>query len=658
MNNKKRKHYRPILLFVLGTFVVVNAIFLLVPSVPDILSLRLNDQLYKLRSSIKGPEHVWGTDGGGRPLIILIELDDSGYDMLEELKERYGERVFDADVINILSAAEVEVIGYDEVFVIEGGDELVDATIKAGNVFYPVIMIPGDAENQLYNVPDFKSNLWNFKTSGKSPPEHYIRFATKPEIAQGSRGIAQINISPDIDGIFRRVPLIIRTKDGYFPTLGLLMAADYLEVGPAQMEVVFGKYMLLRDAKYPDGIVKDIKLPIDDQGRMIINFAGNWLDVYRHIRKVDILEVLEDEDLIDILKDDVAGGLAVVADVSSAGSDFEAVPINKQYPLSSVHANILNSILTDNFIRELPGWQVIVINLLISIIICITAIKTRAFVFFVSTFLVFCVYLLFVTGLFVYGNTLMNAIPAAVAIVFSFMLVSIYRYLQEEQEKMLLYQTFESYFAPSVMNKILKEPDKLESSERKVLTVLFSDISGFTAWSSTREPEEIHSTLNEYYGEMARIVFKYEGTIDKYMGDGMMVFFGDPLEYEDHALRAVKTAVEMQQKGRELKERWKSQGRLQIRMRIGINTGEVVVGNMGSENRIEYTVLGSNVNLAQRLEDNAPIEGILISESVYQELKREEANDSSKLSGIETKSYGNINIKGLSEEIHVYQVLC
>jgi len=112
----------------------------------------------------------------------------------------------------------------------------------------------------------------------------------------------------------------------------------------------------------------------------------------------------------------------------------------------------------------------------------------------------------------------------------------------------------------------------------------------------------------------------------------------------------------MQQKGRQLKEEWKAQGRLQIKMRIGINTGEVVVGNMGSENRVDYTVLGSNVNLAQRLEDNAPVEGILISESVYQDLKKEEDNDPSKLSGIEVSSYGNLNVKGLSEEIQVYQV--
>ena len=659
MNDKDRKHYKLIFLFVIGSFVFINAIFLLVPGVFDILSRRLNDQLFKLREGIKGKESVWSMENGDdkRPLIILVELDDRGFDRLEELKQLYGDRIFDADLINILKAAGVKSIGYDAVFVSEGGPDLLYATEKAGNVFYPVILSPQKMDNTSFSSPDVIEKIWNMKASGKSPTTYYIRYGTKIDLLKVSKGITQININPDSDGIYRRVPLLIRTEDGYFPSLGLSMAADYLQVGADQMEVDFGSHILLKNARYPDGATKDIRIPIDDQGQMIINFAGEWLEVFRHISFVDILEVLGDEDLSDILEGEISGGLVIVADVSSAGKDFEAVPIARDYPLSSIHANVLNSIITDNFIRELAVWQQIVINMAIAFIMCITAIKTRAFIFFLVAVGIFCLYGLFVIGLFIYGNTFMNAIPAAVAIIFSFIFVSVYRYLREEQEKTLLYQTFQSYFSPSVMNKILAEPEKLESSERKVLTVLFTDISGFTAWSSTREPEEIHSTLNEYYGEMARIVFKYEGTIDKYMGDGMMAFFGDPVEYDDHALRAVKTAIDMQKMARQLKERWKSQGRLQIQMRIGINTGEVVVGNMGSENRVDYTVLGSNVNLAQRLEDNCPIEGILISQSVYKELKKEQQKDPSSVSGIETTFFGNLNVKGLSEEIEVYQVV-
>tara|TARA_B100001964_G_C14059445_1_gene520697 strand:- start:177 stop:749 length:573 start_codon:yes stop_codon:yes gene_type:complete len=186
----------------------------------------------------------------------------------------------------------------------------------------------------------------------------------------------------------------------------------------------------------------------------------------------------------------------------------------------------------------------------------------------------------------------------------------------------------------------------LKINEKKVLTILFSDISGFTLWSDTQTPEEIRSTLNEYLEEMSKIVFKYEGTIDKYMGDGLMVFYGDPFEMADQTLCAVKTAIEMQQKTRELKRRWQSQGRLPIKIRIGINRGEAVVGNMGSEKRMDYTVIGSAVNIAQRLEGKAPVEGILIGESVQREVK----------GLVKTKFYGKVALKGVEEELDVYEV--
>jgi len=153
---------------------------------------------------------------------------------------------------------------------------------------------------------------------------------------------------------------------------------------------------------------------------------------------------------------------------------------------------------------------------------------------------------------------------------------------------------------------------------------------------------------------MAQIIFKFEGTIDKYMGDGMMAFFGDPIEYEDHALRAVRAAIEMQKKAREIKEQWKAQGKLQLQMRIGVNTGPVVVGNMGSETRVDYTIIGSSVNLAERLQENAPLEGILISQATYEELTKEEYRD--KVKGIKTNYYGNIRVKGFPDAIKVHEV--
>jgi class 3 adenylate cyclase len=157
---------------------------------------------------------------------------------------------------------------------------------------------------------------------------------------------------------------------------------------------------------------------------------------------------------------------------------------------------------------------------------------------------------------------------------------------------------------------------------------------------------DIHRTLNRYFAEMAEIVFAHEGTIDKYIGDGLMVFFGDPTPCPDHALQAVRTAQAMQRKTAELRKEWENTGGMPIEIRIGIHTGEMVVGNMGSSARMDYTVIGSNVNLAQRLESSCPPGGILISEQVFRQL-----NDA-----VAAQAAGTIQAKGFSEPVSVYTV--
>lgn len=655
MNNRNRKHNIFITLLVLGLFAVVNAVFLIFPGALDVLNTQLNDRLYKLRYRMKGSEPVWNGErgDGNSPSITLIELDDPGYKRLEELREDYGDRLFDADIIRILNDADVSGIAYDTVFSREVNQSLIDATSRAGSVYYPVVLKPYSPSNGEI----LRGSVWNMKATGGKPAEWYVDYAAKPELADKARGIGHININPDIDGVFRRIPLLIPYEGGYVPILTLHMAADYLGVAPDRMEVVFGKHLVLKGAEFPGGGRRDVKIPIDDKGRMIVNFAGRWNDVFQHILFTDLLKVLEDEEILDlVLRDKVKNHLIIVADITTRGKDLGNVPLESRYPLSSIHANVLNSILTVNFIDELETWSQLLISFTIALIICFIAVKTRALVFSAFTVLIFLIFIAFVVLLFLYRNTLTDVLPTSLGIVFSFIFVNLYGYVKEEQERAFLYRTFEGIFTPVVLNKIIKNPEKLQSGERKVLSILFSDISGFAAWCSTREPEEIHSTLNEYYSEMVRIIFKHDGTIDKYMGDGMLAFFGDPIEYDDHALRAVRAAIEMQQKGRKLREQWEAQGRLQVQMRIGVNTGEVIVGNMGSESRVDYTVLGSNVNLAQRLQDNAPVEGILITQSVYDGLKKEEQKDKNRVKDIEITSYGKINVKGFTDEIEVYQI--
>jgi len=234
-----------------------------------------------------------------------------------------------------------------------------------------------------------------------------------------------------------------------------------------------------------------------------------------------------------------------------------------------------------------------------------------------------------------------------VMIVVAAILVTAYRFLVGAREKEVLRRTFEAYFPPLIVKKIMANPTFLTmGGQKKELTVLFSDIKDFTTHSAALTPAQVQQFLNEYFEAMVEIVFQHEGTVDKYIGDGLMVFFGDPEPQPDHALRCVRTAIAMQQRTAELREKWLKRGGFPLRIRIGINTGEVVVGNMGSARRLAYTVLGSAVNLASRLEANAPVGGILISERTHELVKAD----------VPTQPVGPLTIKGLATPITAHTV--
>ena len=190
------------------------------------------------------------------------------------------------------------------------------------------------------------------------------------------------------------------------------------------------------------------------------------------------------------------------------------------------------------------------------------------------------------------------------------------------------------------------EPDY----KRRRLTIFFSDVRGFTAWTDKLEPEDTREILNQYLSEMSAIADKWGGTIDKFIGDAIMIFFGDPefTNDRDHALRCVKMALEMQIKMNELRAEWEDRGHLEpLHIRIGINTGYATVGNFGSKDRLNYTILGSAVNLASRLETTSNPDKITISHMTWSLIKSE----------ITCEPKSEITIKGFSEPVKIYEVV-
>lgn len=469
---------------------------------------------------------------------------------------------------------------------------------------------------------------------------------TFPELASSAHGLGSLTLPFDQDGVYRRAPLLLRYEDGFYPSFAFHAICDYLQVLPENILVHPGKSVTLKGAHRPGAPPHDIVIPIDERCNIIVNFVGPWSRITNYDLAL-IYRASDDRDNMEYsMKPEFEGKLVVVADASTGATDIAPVPTDNYYPLSGLHANVLHTILTENFLRELLPWEMIIVEILLLGFVALFALKLSSRGLWVGALLLLIGYLLLVAAAFLFGNLIFNIVRPVIITLVAVFGVLVYRFINEEREKEATRRSFESYLPPSVVKRQLAHPESIFEVQKKELTIMFTDIKSFTTYSSTMTPDQIQNFLAEYFDAMVQIVFKYEGTVDKYIGDGLMVFFGAPEPQADHAVRCVKAAIEMQKKCRELKEKWVQEGLFPLKIRVGINTGEVVVGNMGTRKKLAYTVLGSDVNLANRLESNAPVEGIMISKRTYKLIKDQ----------IPTEPHEPVLVKGLDTPIEVYTV--
>jgi adenylate cyclase len=225
-----------------------------------------------------------------------------------------------------------------------------------------------------------------------------------------------------------------------------------------------------------------------------------------------------------------------------------------------------------------------------------------------------------------------------------------YRFTREQKDKKHIKEMFQHYISASVVNELLRKPEMLSlGGEKKIATAFFSDIKNFTTIAETLEPEDLVSLLNEYFTIMTDIILYYEGYLDKYQGDAIIAMFGIPIEQEDHALRACNAALDMQDELQKLHRKWESNGKPSLEIRIGINSGPMIAGNIGGKKRFDYTAIGDSVNLASRLEGANKMYGtdIIISEDTF-DLVGEK---------IWVRELDFIRVKGKMEPVRIYEVL-
>ena len=319
-------------------------------------------------------------------------------------------------------------------------------------------------------------------------------------------------------------------------------------------------------------------------------------------------------------------------------------------PGVEIHANALATILDGKTITTLPVAVSFMIILFFSLTLLLVERWFNAIISAIALAILCSGYSAFCLIFFERTNLILPMIPLLTGLILTFILIIVYRTLTEGRQKRWIKKTFQMYLSPEFVNILLKRPDLLSlGGEEKDLTVLFSDLKGFTSLSETMPPSDLVSLLNEYLDGMTQIIFDHGGTLDKYEGDAVMAFWGAPLEDHEHARKAVAAALEMSRFSDSLSLKFQDEGRPAIKTRFGLNTGRVIVGNIGSQKRFDYTIIGDEVNLASRLESANKQYGtyLMISHSTCTLVK----------DLFMVRELDNLRVKGKKRPVKVYEVL-
>ena len=627
----------------------------------------------------------------------------------------------------------------------------------------------------------------NSHTDPKARELAVERFALKQVEAQGRPPVARVDILPpilpiekeakglgftnvhiDADGVRRRIELVAHYNDSYFPQLVMAPLLDWL--GNPSL-IVRPREVILKDAHYPDGTVRTVSIPLDPDGRMIVNWPHKkFLDSFTHISYAELIQhkqhydtliynlkvregwgyldlyqgetpllelnrqaetlrdmILRGEEsparvadyrafrdrfivevgkfldskpeekiaamvaavradpktkakekeqyaqiaadaptyfaelrrayasLSEVRRDIVSkvdGALCVLGQTNTGSTDIGINPFDNEYPNVGTHASVANTILTRDFLTETPLWVSALAALALTAALVFLLRSTKPVITIVSGVAASVAVVGLDLGIFVAFGVYIPVLPPVFSIFFSFLALTFIQFLNTEREKGFIRNAFSHYLSEAVIKDIVGNPDKLKlGGELRHMTAMFTDIRGFSTISEKLGPEALVKLLNEYLTGMSDIVLDLGGTIDKYEGDAIISFFGAPLDLPDNALQACRAAIRMKKIESELNVRFLETKITpsQLLTRIGINTGDMVVGNMGTVKKMNYTIMGDSVNLAARLEGVNKQYGtwLCISEDTMSEAK----------GGIEVRRLDRIRVVGKSQPIRIFELV-
>lgn len=362
-------------------------------------------------------------------------------------------------------------------------------------------------------------------------------------------------------------------------------------------------------------------------------------------------------DTFEDMKKNYEGSFCILGNTASSTSDLGTTPFQRAYPNVGTHANVYNTIVSGDFIRPMP-WFITVAFAAVMVMLFVWLTKKRGafgqnFLGIMMIFVTIAVPVIAFTGFGIYIPVVASSLIA----IFSYIGITILRFVSSEKDKGMLRQAFSTYVAPAVVDQIVKDPSLLKlGGEEKHITALFTDIKSFSSFSELVTPTKLVAILNEYLGILSDEILENRGTIDKYIGDAIVSFFGAPLEMKDHAFAAVTAAIRMKQIEAKFNEEHIKDGSIprELLTRIGINTGDMVAGNMGTTNKMNYTIMGNDVNLASRLEgvNKTYHSWILCSETTWNEA---DAGEHRGL--ILGRKFDRVRVVGIEKPVQLYNIL-
>lgn len=471
------------------------------------------------------------------------------------------------------------------------------------------------------------------------------RSMTSPPLARFRKhaiGEGLFDLMPDKDGVVRSIYLsqtqLIGEELHLLPSLGLELAQLYLFPEEAPEVSIVGPSIFLDDLKVP--------------GKMYINYCGEP-NTFSYHHFADVFHGKFEKGTFDMK-------IVLIGNSSVLSHDYFSTPFPKKsaenqvdivrMPGVEIHANILDTIISGQFIT-IPRHSIILA------LIVLFGLFTSLVYAFGRRYVLLLVALFLLMNCFIFGLAFYEFIHRIIWFpIFSFVLLNglifvsavLIHWWVDMREKGQIRQLFSRYVSPQVAELLVENQELIAFQGRKeMLTIFFSDIRGFTNMSEMMDPQDVSDLLNSYFARMTEIIFKYDGTLDKFMGDAIMAFFGNPQPHKDHALLAIRMSLEMLEAVNELNAESIKKGRKTFQIGIGINTGIVTVGNLGSENYFDYTVIGDNVNLACRLESIAEPAQIIISKSTYDEVAGQ----------VVTRELPPVKVKGKEKPVLIYEVL-